>query len=82
MTRLSLQKGVWQEIGAFSFTGLPSPASGMFEITTAAALPSGDVSGSFVAPTNQEKYYMAEANGDSYYVRCITGDGYYDFIEH
>ena len=74
MTKLTLVKGEWQEIGAFSFTGQKKPAAAVFEITTASALPTGDVDASMIIDRGEPLYFPADASGDSFYVRCLTDD--------
>jgi len=80
MTRLHLKKGVWQEIGAISFTGQMSSASAICEITSGTA-PVGDKDASIIIDTGVPLYFPADVEG-SFYIRCITGDCAYTFSEN
>ena len=77
--KLELEAGVWQEIGAITFTG-QKDASSTLEIVNADALPTGDVPEAQIVAPGVNLHFNAPASG-SLYVRVKYGTASLKYYE-
>ncbi len=76
--KLTLAKGIWQEVGAFSFTS--QKGSGITQKITATTLPVGDQENATTIDYSVETYTPAPASG-SWYVRSPYDDSSFTYHE-